>query len=595
MQNTTQAAYNPQELAKNLTRIFEKSQLITQEILSQQTSERSASMPAPAEVGAAFFEVAAKLMTNPQKVWQAQMDLANEFFELWKNSLSKLGGEQVDPLVKPSEKDRRFKDVVWQENAVFDYMKQAYLLTGSWMEKLVQQADDIDPKTRQKVEFYTKQYVDALSPSNFFATNPEVLRATLESNGENLVKGMDHLLADLERSKGMLQVSMTNTKAFEVGKDLAITPGKVVYQNPMMQLIQYEPTTKDVHKTPLLIISPWINKYYILDMKPENSFVKWAVEQGFTVFIISWVNPDAKYAEKNFEDYMFEGPLAALDAIEKATGEKQITAIAYCLGGTLMSATLAYMKKKGMADRIKAVTYFTTLVDFKDAGDISVFIDENQLQHVEDRMKDTGYFDGREMAAIFNSLRANDLIWSFVVNNYLMGKEPFPFDLLYWNADSTRMPAAMHSFYLRNMYLKNKLIKNGGITLGGVPIDLKTIDTPAFMLSTREDHIAPWKSTFEAMKYFKGPKHFVLAGSGHVAGVINPPSKPKYQYWVNPSETPDADAWLKDAKEKAGSWWAHWAEWNKKYAGPLVKARKPGEGKLHVLEDAPGSYVKVRT
>lgn len=595
MQNVQAPAYNPQELAKNLTRIFEKSQLITQEILNQQTSERSSAIPAPAEVGAAFFEVAAKLMANPQKVWQAQLDLANEFFELWKNSLSKLGGEHVTPLVKPSDKDRRFKDDVWQENAVFDFMKQAYLLTGSWMEKLVQQADDIDPKTRQKVEFYTKQYVDALSPSNFFATNPEVLRATLETNGENLVKGMDHLLKDLEKSKGVLQVSMTNPKAFEVGKDLAVTPGKVVYQNPMMQLIQYEPTTKEAHKTPLLIIPPWINKYYILDMKPENSFVKWAVAQGFTVFIISWVNPDAKYAKKNFEDYMFEGPLAAMDAIEKATGEKQITAIAYCLGGTLMSATLAYMKKKKMDNRVKAVTYFTTLVDFKDAGDIAVFIDENQLQHVEDRMKDTGFFDGREMAAIFNSLRANDLIWSFVVNNYLMGKEPFPFDLLYWNADSTRMPAAMHSFYLRNMYLQNKLIKNGGITLGGVPIDLRTVDTPTFMLSTREDHIAPWKSTFEAMKYFCGPRHFVLAGSGHVAGVINPPSKPKYQYWVNGDQETDAERWLSNAKEKTGSWWGHWAEWNKKFSGALVKARVPGEGELHVLEDAPGSYVKVRT
>ncbi len=570
---------------------MERLQQFSAQIMSQQGKEQMPISSTPSDIASAFVEVGAKLLGNPQALWEAQQQLAESYYDLWKNMMSKLAGEETAPLITPADKDRRFKDAAWEENAVFDALKQAYLLTGDWVQKLVHNAEGLDNKTQQKAEFYTRQTVDAMSPSNFFATNPEVLRATLDSNGENLVKGMDHLLGDFERGKGMLQVSMSNPDAFEVGKNIAITPGKVVFQNAMMQLIQYEPTTPKTYKIPLLIIPPWINKFYILDMKPENSFVRWAVAQGFTVFIISWVNPDAKLKHKNFEDYMLEGPLAAFAAIEKATGEKNINVIAYCLGGTLMTATLAYMKAKKMADVVKSITYFTTLTDFKDAGELGIFIDEKQLEELEERMEKQGYYDGREMAAIFNSLRANDLIWSFVVNNYLMGKEPFPFDLLYWNADSTRMPAAMHRFYLRNMYLENKLIKKGGISMCGVPIDLKTVDTPSFMLSTREDHIAPWKSTFEAVKYFKGYIHFVLAGSGHVAGVINPPSKPKYQYWVNGDLETDPDVWLKKAKEHQGSWWPHWAEWKKKYSGSLIPACKIGKS----LEPAPGSYVKVRS
>lgn len=584
-------SYNPELFTKNLSLFVEKLQQFSGQLLAQHGVDPLPPTAPQPDVAAAFFEVGTKLLNNPQVLWEAQQQLASSYFDLWKHMMSKLAGEASKPLIAPSDKDRRFKDAAWEENAVFDAIKQAYLLTGDWMQKLVHNTEGLDAKTRQKAEFYTRQTVDALSPSNFFATNPEVLRATLDSNGENLVKGMDHLLTDLERGKGMLQVSMSNPDAFEVGKNLAITPGKVVFQNKMMQLIQYEPTTPKVYQVPLLIIPPWINKYYILDLKPENSFVKWAVAQGFTVFIISWVNPDATLKNMNFEDYMLQGPLAAFEAMEKATGQKNVNVIAYCLGGTLMTATLAYMKKKKMGDIVKSITYFTTLTDFKDAGELGIFIDEDQLSALEERMEKQGYYDGREMAAIFNSLRANDLIWSFVVNNYLMGKDPFPFDLLYWNADSTRMPAAMHRFYLRNMYLQNKLIKNGGISMCGVPIDLKTVDTPSFMLSTREDHIAPWKSTFEAVKYFKGHIHFVLAGSGHVAGVINPPSKPKYQYWVNGDLETDPDVWLKKAKEHQGSWWPHWAEWKKKYSGSLIPARPLGKG----LEAAPGSYVKVRS
>src|SRR5208282_4636848 len=355
---------------------------------------------------------------------------------------------------------------------------------------------------------------------------------TVDSGGENLVNGLKHVLEDLDRGKGRLMIKMTDLDAFKVGVNIAVTKGKVVFQNALMQLIQYEPLSDKAQRRPLLIIPPWINKYYILDLRPDNSFIKWAVEQGHTVFVISWVNPDEKLAQKQFEDYMLEGPLAALDAIEKATGEREVNVIGYCLGGTLLAATLAYMAVK-KDDRFKSATYFVTMVDFAEAGELSVFIDEEQLSALEERMREHGYLEGSAMATTFNMLRANDLIWSFVVNNYLLGKDPFPFDLLYWNSDSTRMPAAMHSFYLRKMYLENRLVEPGGITLGGVPIDLGRVTLPVFILSTREDHIAPWKTCYVGTQLFSGPVKFVLAASGHIAGVVNPPDAHKYCHWTN--------------------------------------------------------------
>jgi polyhydroxyalkanoate synthase len=512
---------------------------------------------------------------------------------LWQNATRRMMGGDSDPVIQPAADDRRFKDNAWNENLVFDYIKQSYLLTARWLQHNVREVEGLDDKSAKKVDFYTRQFVDAMAPSNFVLTNPEVLRTTLESGGDNLLKGLNHLLDDLDRGKGKLQIKMTDLDAFEVGKNLAVTPGKVVFQTDLMQLIQYDPTTEKVARRPLLIIPPWINKYYILDLREKNSLIKWAVSEGHTVFVVSWVNPDEQLAHKSFEDYMIEGPLAALDAMEKATGQRDANVVGYCLGGTLLASTLAYMASKG-DDRFASATYLTTMVDFKEAGELGVFIDEEQLQALEAKMNKQGYLDGSAMATTFNMLRANDLIWSFVVNNYLMGKEPFPFDLLYWNSDSTRMPAAMHSFYLRKMYQENKLAQPGGISLMGTPIDLTTIKTPTFILATREDHIAPWKSAYAATHIYGGPIRFVLSASGHIAGVVNPPGANKYSHWVNSKLPASPDAWLEGSEQKPGSWWPEWSKWLGKYAGGKVDARVPGDGGLKAIEPAPGAYAKTR-
>ena len=589
---------DPVSLSRNMQDIAERSQRLVKNFLARQTEQMGESPLGhadPLNVGQAFLEMTQKMMANPMAVMQAQIDLWQDYPNLWASATRRFLGESADPVIQPDGDDRRFKDPSWSQNAVFDFIKQSYLLTARWMQNTVHEVEGLDSHTARKVDFYTKQFVDAMAPTNFVLTNPEVLRETLDSGGENLVRGLEHLLNDLERGKGQLRISMTDQDAFKVGENLATTPGEVVFQNDLMQLIQYAPMTETVARTPLLIIPPWINKYYILDLREKNSFIRWAVSQGLTVFVISWVNPDAKLATKTFEDYMQEGPVAALGAIEKATGERQVNVIGYCLGGTLLASTLAWMTAKG-DDRVKSATYFTTMIDFQEAGDLSVFIDEEQLVMLEERMNERGYLEGSEMATTFNMLRANDLIWSFVVNNYLMGKDPFPFDLLYWNSDSTRMPAAMHSFYLRQMYLENKLIQPGGITLGGVPIDLSTIKTPTFVLSTKEDHIAPWKSTYAAVNTYSGPVKFVLAGSGHIAGVVNPPdpAKMKYGYWTYARKIKSPDNWFEKAEHHEGSWWPEWRAWLEKYAGGQVPARKPGDGKLRVIEAAPGSYVKAK-
>ncbi|BBK37409.1 class I poly(R)-hydroxyalkanoic acid synthase [Allostella sp. ATCC 35155] len=589
-------APDPMEMSRALAAIAERSQKLVADFLARQSTTREGvGMADPLNIGHAFMEMTARMMADPSRLVQAQMQLWTDYLQLWQRATQKwLGAAEPDPMVTPTEGDRRFKDAAWQDNAVFDYIKQSYLLTARWMQSVVHDVQGLDEKTARKVDFYTRQFVDAMAPSNFVLTNPEVLRATIESRGENLVKGLEHLLEDLERGDGRLDIRMTDESAFEVGRNVAVTPGKVVFENDLMQLIQYAPTTEKVDKRPLLVIPPWINKFYILDLREKNSFLKWATDQGLTVFVISWVNPDERLAAKSFEDYMLEGPLAALGAIEKATGEKSVNVIGYCLGGTLLSATLSWMAEK-KDRRFHSATFFTTMVDFTEAGELGVFIDEEQLQALEARMNERGYLDGSAMATTFNMLRANDLIWSFVVNNYLLGKEPFPFDLLYWNGDSTRMPAAMHSFYLRRMYQENRLVVPGGITLAGVPIDLRRIDLPVFILSTREDHIAPWKSTFAATRLYSGPVKFCLAASGHIAGVVNPPAGNKYSHWESDQLAPTPDEWLAQAREVPGSWWPHWREWLSQYAGGQVKARKPGAGKLKAIEDAPGRYVKVST
>ena len=586
---------DPAEVAQTVSKVAEQSQRLVKDFLERQAAPPSGDYQVldPGTVMKAFQELTLKMLEDPAKLLETQLEYWQQSLSLWQNTTQRLMGNEAEPLIQENRGDKRFKDDAWQENPVFDFVKQSYLLASKHMLNTVHEVDGLDPKTAQKVDFYTRQYVDAMAPTNFGLTNPEVVRRTVETGGENLLQGLSNLLDDLERGKGKLRIKMTDLDRFVLGENVAVSPGKVVYQNELMQLIQYTPTTETVFKRPLLIVPPWINKFYILDLRPKNSFIRWAVAQGHTVFVISWINPDASLAAKSFENYMFEGPLAALDAIETATGEREVKAIGYCLGGTLLASTLAYMTAKD-DHRIKAATYFTTMVDFSEPGELGVFIDEEQLSLIEESMAEQGYFEGSTMADAFNLLRANDLIWSFVVNNYLLGKDPFPFDLLYWNSDSTRMPSTMHSFYLRKMYQENLLCEPGGITLSGVPIDLGTVNTPSYILATREDHIAPWKSSYVATQIFGGDVHFVLGMSGHIAGVINPPAANKYGYWTNDTTPPDPDEWLATAVQHEGSWWSDWKQWVSPFNGRKVPAREPGDGGLEVVEDAPGSYVKAR-
>ena len=583
------------QISKTMTDIAERSQRLVQDFLSKnaQPGNASVGMDDPMNIGNAFMEMTTKMMTNPHKMVEANMNLWQDYMKLWQNTASRMMGQEQEPIVEPEHDDRRFKGEAW-ESDVFDFIKQSYLLTSNWMESSVSDVEGLDNKIQKKVEFFTKQYVDALSPTNFVMTNPEVLKATMESRGENLVNGLRNLLEDMGSGDGKLKIKMSDADDFEVGENVATTPGKVVYRNDLMELIQYTPTTKKVSKTPLLICPPWINKFYILDLREKNSYIKWAVEQGNTVFVISWVNPDRKLAMKTFGDYMHEGPIAAIYAIKKATGEDNVNAIGYCIGGTLLATSLAYMAAKKI-DSVKSATFFTTMVDFEESGDLGVFIDETSLSNLEEKMNERGYLEGNEMASTFNMMKSNDLIWSFVVNNYLLGKDPFPFDLLYWNSDSTRMPAAMHSFYLRNMYLDNKLVEPGGIEIDGVKINLRDINIPTYIISTREDHIAPWKPTYKATQLYKGDIRFVLSASGHIAGVVNPPAAEKYCFWTNDKTPADPEQWLAGSVQHEGSWWTDWDKWIKKQNGKaLIDARAPGDGKLKVLCDAPGTYVSMK-
>jgi polyhydroxyalkanoate synthase len=543
-------------------------------------------------VGKAFTELAGKLMSDPFKLAETSLRMWQDYFSLWQNTMRKAAGDEVPATAEPGKSDGRFKSELWQNNLVFDYIKQSYLIAAQHIQKSVSEVEGLDAATARKVKFFTRQYVDALAPTNFVLTNPDVLKTTIESGGKNLLDGLNHLLQDIDRGDGKLAISMTDTKAFRMGENVASTPGKVVFQNDLMQLIQYQPTTSEVYRTPLLIVPPWINKYYILDLREKNSFIRFAVEQGITVFVISWVNPDERHAGKTFDDYLIEGPRAAIDAIEKATGEQEINMIGYCLGGTLTASLLAWMQAKGER-RVTSVSFFTTLLDFSEPGELGVFVDEDALKNLEKKMAERGYLEGSEMASTFNMLRANDLIWSFVVNNYLLGKEPFPFDLLYWNSDATRMPAKMHTFYLRNMYIDNKLREPCGIELAGERIDLSTITVPAYFISTLEDHIAPWKTTYLGAHLLGGPVRFTLGGSGHIAGIVNPPAAGKYWYWTNDKLPVAADDWLTSAEKHPGSWWTDWSKWIGGFGGEKIPARKPGDG-LNVIEDAPGSYASLR-
>ena len=583
------------KLMMNMGKVFEASQKIFIEYLVSKSRDTGYQVLDPVVVTRTFQEGAARALANPRSAIEQSTKFWNDYWRLYAQSVERMWGAQppATPVAAPAPGDKRFLDESWAQDAVFDFIKQSYLLVAQHLCESAARAEGLDDHSRKKLAFYTRQFVGAMSPANFAATNPKVLKATLESGGENLVRGLTNMLEDMREGNGRLRTKMTDTGAFKLGENIATTPGKVVFQNELIQLVQYAPATETVYRRPLLIVPPWINKFYILDLKPQNSFIRWAVGEGHTVFVISWVNPDERLAQKDFEDYMREGPLAALDAVGKASSEESVNVIGYCIGGTLTASTLAYMAANGDR-RIASATFFTSLLDFSDVGELSVFIDEEQIALMEAEMRAKGYFDGANMAQAFNLLRENDLIWSFYVNNYLLGRDPAAFDLLYWNSDSTRMPERMHSFYLRNMYLRNRLREPGALKLAGVPIDLGKVGVPTYFLSTRDDHIAPWKSTYAGTKLVSGRATFVLGGSGHIAGVINPPAANKYCYWTRDSLAATPDAWLDGATLFEGSWWPHWGRWVAAFGGKRVPAREPGAGKLPAIEDAPGHYVKER-
>jgi len=579
-----------QKLSFNSFKIIEKYQLLLGKILKNENSKDKDSIIDSLDINKTFIEVLSNLYANPQQLINLQAKYIKNSVELLNYSLKKITGENPEPLYQPLKKDKRFQDESWNENNVFDIIKQTYLMNSEWLDSLLNNIN-IESKTKLRATFFIKQITNALAPSNFISTNPTVLKETIDSNGENLLKGLDNFIEDLDNSKHIFDINRTKNSTFEIGKNIANTKGYVIYQNDLMQLIHYTPITEKTYSIPLLIIPPWINKYYILDLTEQDSFVKWILAQGYEVFLISWINPDAKLSTKSFDNYMLEGPIEAINFIKKITNRKHVNIFGYCLGGTLSCITQAYLTNKGDST-IKSATLLTTLLDFKDSGDILVFIDEAQLQRIEEKMSEDGYYDGDYMSATFSLLRSNDMIWSFFINNYLLGKESLPFDILYWNADSTRLPAKMHSFYLRNMYLENNLCKPNKLKIANTPIDLGTIKIPCYFLAAFDDPIAPWKATFKANKLLGGKIKFVLSGSGHVAGVVNPPNKKKYHYWINDdSNNTDSTQWLNHATKYDGSWWPNWAEWLKTYAGELTS---PTNLEQYRIEEAPGSYVLMR-
>lgn len=587
-------AVDPEAMARNVARLMEESGKALAAYLKPRENADLGDAKAEelVDVFKTLNQVAEYWLADPQRAVDAQTSLAKSYMDLWAHTVRRMAGETVEPVKTADPKDRRFADPDWTENPFFDALKQAYLLTADWADRMVREAEGIDDHTRRKAEFYVKQISNAISPSNFVFTNPELFRETLGSSGENLVRGMKMLTEDIEAGRGDLKIRQSDASMFEVGRNLATTPGKIVFENDLIQVIQYTPVTENVLAVPLVIVPPWINKFYVLDLTPEKSMIKWAVAQGLTVFVISWVNPDAHLATKSFEDYMKDGVFAALDAAERITGERRSHICGYCVGGTMTAVSLAYLAATGQ-DRIASATFLATQVDFTHAGDLKVFVDEDQLEALERRMKQVGFLDSTKMAMAFNLLRSNDLVWPYIVNNYMRGKAPFPFDLLFWNSDSTRLPAANHSFYLRNCYLENKLSK-GQMVVDNVQLDLGKVKVPVYNLATREDHIAPPKSVFLGSSFFGGPVRFVLGGSGHIAGVVNPPEKKKYSYWIGGAPDGEIDEWMAKAAEHKGSWWIDWLAWLKEIDNRNVPARIPGSNGTPPIEDAPGRYVKVK-
>ncbi len=559
------------------------------------TGQKSAD---PLNVSEAFQEMMGALAADPGTVMQRQFNLWGDYAKLMASMGRRMAGEQVKPAIEPEPGDKRFTHAAWRENPMLDFVKQSYLTYAKWLKSTVHQLDGMDEHEKKKAEFYTQQFIDAIAPTNFPVLNPEVIEATIESKGENLLKGMKNYLEDLDRGDGALSIRQADLEHFKLGVNVATTPGKVVYQNEIMQVIQYDPMTETVAKRPLLIFPPWINKFYILDLQPANSFIRWMVEQGRTVFIVSWVNPGTELRHKTFEDYIKQGCFEALDAVKQATGESEVDAIGYCIGGTMLSTALALMARRGDR-RIRSATFFTAQADFKESGDLLLFVDDEQLDAIEKQMDaGGGVLEGRAMATTFNMLRSNDLIWSFVIDNYMKGKDPAKFDLLFWNSDATRMPKNVHLFYLREFYQHNRLAK-GEMVIDGERLDLGAVDIPIFMQAGETDHIAPHNSVYRTARLFASKGNdkvtYMLAGSGHIAGVINHPDKKKYHHSINAALPGTLDEWKSGAERRPGSWWPYWIEWLNAVSPGKVPARRPGEGALAPIEDAPGSYVKVQS
>jgi polyhydroxyalkanoate synthase len=582
-----------EKLSLNLARAAMTAQGAIAEAALRQADRPSALTPDPFHVAPALSEVMARLAAQPDRLMRAQADLFGRYMDLWRATAHRLHGQSYEPVAEPAKGDKRFADPDWSENPLFDVIKQSYLITSDWLNELVTEVDGVDALTKRRVEFFTRVLTDAISPTNFLLSNPSALRQLVESRGESILKGMEHFAQDLSRGGGQLSISQTDLSQFKVGENVATAQGKVVFQNELIQLLQFTPSTETVYEVPLLIFPPWINKYYIMDLRPDNSMIRWLVGQGFTVFVASWVNPDARLATRTFEDYLNEGIYAALDAVLRQTGQDHANTVGYCIGGTMLSCALAHMAARG-DNRISSATFFAAQQDFSEAGDLLLFTDESWLREMEQKMDaGGGVLPGQTMADTFNVLRSNDLIWSFYVNNYLMGKEPRPFDLLFWNSDQTRMPKTLHLFYLRKFYGENALAK-GKLDLAGERLDMHAVKTPVYVQSSKEDHIAPYRSVYKGARLFGGPVTFIIAGSGHIAGVINHPGAKKYQYWTNDASLPQTvEEWSGGATEHPGSWWPHWSSWLQSRAGDKIPARDPSKGPLAPIEDAPGSYVRI--
>jgi poly[(R)-3-hydroxyalkanoate] polymerase subunit PhaC len=577
---------------KKMAKAMEDSQRAYGYFSRQLQEEHTSAYAVATDASESYLKYLTETVKHPMVSGKRSFTLGKDYLRLAKATAFQVFGREVDAVISPEKGDIRFSDEGWDENAFFNFLKQAYLLGGTaWLDS-ISELPGLDDKTRHRAEFFVRQFVNALSPSNYVLTNPELLRLTVKSRGANLVEGFERFVRDLEKSADSLKITMTDDQAFQLGENIATTPGKVVYRGELFELIQYTPVTDKVSETPVLIIPPFVNKYYILDLSEKNSLVKWAVEQGQTVFLVSWVNPTEAQRNAGFDRYVLDGALKAFEVVEEQTGVREINAVGYCIGGTLLMTTLAYMAGRRIKPRAKSATLLTTLTDFSDPGDIGVFIDDNIVKAIEQQNNHKGYFDGRVMAVSFSKLRENSLYWNYYIQNYLKGESPMPFDLLYWNSDSTNIAGACHNDMLRKFYIENQLVKPGTYSVNGTKIDLSKITLPMYFISTHQDHIAKWRITYEGAKICRKNATFVLGESGHIAGIVNPPSKGKYSYWTNDEICDSADTWFENTEQHSGSWWTHWNNWLSEYKGEDVPALDPEQGKLEVLCDAPGTYVR---